>query len=59
MTVAITDLRMGKEPDYVFRFKVAGLNALHPNPMDDERLKTTQDWRRLAYVWKRIWTPIP
>ena len=57
--VVMTDLRMGSEPDYIFRFKVAGLNDLHPNPIDDERLKTNQDWRRLAWVWKRIWTPVP
>ena len=53
--VAMTDLRMGSEPDYVFRFKVARLNDSHPTAIDDERLKTTQDWRRLAWVWARIW----
>ncbi len=57
--VVMTDLRMGSEPDYVFRFKVARLNNLHPNPIDDQRLKTSQDWRRLAWVWKRIWNPMP
>jgi inner membrane protein len=57
--VAMTDLRMGSEPDYVFRFKVARLNDPHPTPIDDERLKTTQDWRRLAWVWSRIWNSMP
>jgi inner membrane protein len=57
--VVMTDLRMGSEPDYVFRFKVARLNDRHPNPIDDERMKTNQDWRRLAWVWKRIWNPMP
>ena len=57
--VVMTDLRMGSEPDYVFRFKVARLNDRHPLPIDDERLKTTQDWRRLAWVWNRIWHPMP
>jgi inner membrane protein len=57
--VAMTDLRMGSEPDYVFRFKVARLNDSQPTPIDDERLKTTQDWRRLAWVWARIWNSIP
>jgi inner membrane protein len=28
--IAMTDLRMGSEPDYVFRFKVARLNDSHP-----------------------------
>jgi inner membrane protein len=57
--VAMTDLRMGSEPDYVFRFKVARLNDPHPTPIDDQRLKTTQDWRRLAWVWRRIWNSMP
>jgi inner membrane protein len=57
--VVMTDLRMGSEPDYVFRFKIARLNEGHPQPIDDERLQTIQDWRRLAWVWKRIWNPVP
>ena len=57
--VAMTDLRMGSEPDYVFRFKVARLNGSHPTPTEDERLKATQDWRRLAWVWTRIWNTTP
>ncbi len=57
--VAMTDLRMGSEPDYVFRFKVARLNDCHPQPVDDERLATKLDWRGLAWVWKRIWNVIP
>jgi inner membrane protein len=57
--VIMIDLRMGSEPDYVFRFKVARLNGLYPTPIDDERLKTNLDWRRLAWVWRRIWKPGP
>jgi inner membrane protein len=57
--VVMTDLRMGSEPDYVFRFKVARLNDQHALPIGDERLRTTPDWRRLAWVWKRIWNPVP
>jgi inner membrane protein len=57
--VVMTDLRMGSEPDYVFRFKVARLNDRHPQPIEDLRLKTVPDWRRLAWVWKRIWNPRP
>ena len=57
--VAMTDLRMGSVPDYVFRFKVARLNDSHPTPIDDEKLQTTQDWRHLTWVWKRIWNAIP
>jgi inner membrane protein len=57
--VTMTDLRMGSEPDYVFRFKVARLNGPHPTPIDDERLKTALNWRRLEWVWRRIWNPRP
>ncbi len=57
--VVMTDLRMGSEPDYVFRFKVARLNNSHPIPINDEKLKMSQDWRRLAWVWRRIWSPMP
>jgi len=57
--VVITDLRMGSEPDYVFRFKVARLDGTRLIPIDDERVKTTMDWRRLPHVWTRIWDPRP
>jgi len=57
--VTMTDLRMGSEPDFVFRFKVAKMNDPHPTPIDDERLKTTQDWLRLTWIWRRIWNPLP
>jgi inner membrane protein len=57
--VVMTDLRMGSEPDYVFQFKVARLNDRYPQPIDDERLKATRDWRGLAWVWHRIWNAVP
>jgi inner membrane protein len=57
--VIMTDLRMGSEPDYVFRFKVAYLKDLQPHPIDDKMLSTNMDWRGLIWVWKRIWNPNP
>ncbi|MDJ0802908.1 MAG: metal-dependent hydrolase [Desulfobacterales bacterium] len=57
--IAMTDLRMGSEPDYVFRFKVAQLNDSHVIPIEDQRLEMKRDWRGLAWIWKRIWTPLP
>ena len=57
--VAMVDLRMGSEPDYIFRFKVAELKDGRSMPMDDEKLETVRDWRRLAWVWRRVWEPIP
>jgi inner membrane protein len=55
----MTDLRMGSEPNYVFRFIVARAEKSHPVPVKDERLKTRQDWRGLGWIWERIWNPYP
>jgi len=57
--VVMTDLRMGSDPDYVFQFKVAKMNQPHPAPIAGDRLETTRDWRRLPWVWNRIWNPMP
>jgi inner membrane protein len=57
--IVVTDLRMGSEPDYVFRFKVAEAANPHPLPVKDEKLQTRRDWRQLIWIWKRIWTPTP
>lgn len=57
--VVVTDLRMGSEPDYVFRFKVAEPANPHPLPTKDEKLKTRRNWDQLILIWKRIWAPMP
>ena len=57
--VVMTDLRMGSEPDYVFRFKVGRLSDGRSKPVDDEIIRTNQDIRNLAWIWARIWTPLP
>ena len=56
-SVTMTDLRMGSEPDYVFRFKVANLNHTLSIPASEQRIKTQQDWSRILSLWKRIWDP--
>ncbi len=53
--VVITDLRMGVEPDYVFRFKVAEVGNPHPRAVPVERVPAVRDWDRLRWVWARIW----
>jgi len=58
-SIAMTDLRMGSEPNYVFRFKVARLENSHAVPVKDEQLNTRQDWRLLIWIWRRIWNPVP
>jgi inner membrane protein len=57
--IAITDLRMGAEPNYVFRFAVALAANPHPVPTSDEQLPSNLEWRQLRWVWQRIWTPRP
>lgn len=53
--VVMSDLRMGLEPDYVFRFKVAELANPHPIPTAAEPVATERDLGRLRWVWDRIW----
>lgn len=58
-SVVMTDLRMGWEPDYVFRFKVARLNNTRAVPMDDEVVISPRNIKHLVWIWDRIWTPLP
>ena len=51
----ITDLRMGFEPDYVFRHVVATYGNPHWIPITPVRLNTNLDMSRLSEVWQRIW----
>jgi inner membrane protein len=57
--IIVTDLRMGSEPSYVFRFKVARLGESGPVPVRDERLERDFSREQLAWVWRRIWEPVP
>ena len=56
-SVTMTDLRMGSEPDYVFQFKVGKMNNSQADATSSQRLKTKRDWKRLPWLWKRIWDP--
>ena len=55
--IVITDLRMGSEPDYVFRFKVGQMGNPHPRPAPVRQLPGIRDFQRLYWVWARIWDP--
>ena len=57
--IVVTDLRMGSEPNYVFRFKVARTGNPHPSPVEDEQLQAHLDWSQLRWIWGRIWKPLP
>ncbi|MCW8890822.1 MAG: metal-dependent hydrolase [Sedimenticola sp.] len=54
--ITMTDLRMGAEPDYVFRFKVGTLSNPHPKPAVDERIHMPRNWERVPDMIRRIWT---
>lgn len=54
--VVMTDLRMGLEPDYVFRFRVGELGNPHTRPLRADRAPSTRQWGRLPWVWERIWS---
>ena len=56
-SIAMTDLRMGSEPNYVFQFKVAEIDNKKNIPTKAERLKAIRDWSQLTWLWERIWNP--
>lgn len=53
--IVISDLRMGLEPNYVFRFKVARFGNPHAIPIIPQRVATSQDMSLLKVIWRRIW----
>ena len=54
--IVITDLRMGLEPSYVFRFKVGQVGNPHAAPAKAEQVFSERRWDQLSWVWQRIWT---
>ena len=55
--VVISDLRMGIEPDYVFRFKVGEIGNPHAHPAAPLQVPGRQDFGRLRSVFERIVDP--
>jgi inner membrane protein len=53
--VVMTDLRMGVEPDYIFRFVVGELGNPHARPVTPRALPAMPRLERLRWVWRRIW----
>ncbi len=53
--IVINDLRIGVEPDYVFRFKVGEISNPHAQPVIPEQLDVVLDLSRLPLFWERIW----
>lgn len=54
--IVMTDLRMGMEPDYTFRFRVAVAGNPHPVPATPLRVREPRNLAALEWVWQRIWT---
>ena len=53
--IVISDLRMGVEPQYVFRFKVGEISNPHAIPVKPVQLRTPWDLSFLEKTWRRIW----
>jgi inner membrane protein len=53
--IVISDLRMGVEPNYVFRFKVGEIGNPHAYPVVPEQLVPVRDLSRMPLLWARIW----
>jgi inner membrane protein len=58
-SIVFTDLRMGMEPAYVFRFKVAAIEGENIRPKPSRRVASRPRWEQLRWVWQRIWQPDP
>ena len=52
--VMITDLRMGLEPDYFFRFQVGEVHNPHIMPVKSRRLPAERRLDRLGELWDRL-----
>ena len=57
--IMMTDLRMGSEPSYVFRFIIARRGNPHAQPIPSRRVRSKINWEMLGLVWQRIWTSEP
>jgi inner membrane protein len=54
--LVLTDLRMGVDPDYTFRFAVAQHDGARWVPIDPQQLHWPDVNRRaLGALWQRIW----
>ena len=53
--IVFSDLRMGIEPNYVFRFKVGELDGDTARPVVPQQLEPVRDLSRLPLHWRRIW----
>ncbi|MFO8085301.1 MAG: metal-dependent hydrolase [Desulfobacterales bacterium] len=52
--IVITDLRMGMEPYYVFRFKIGELGNPHSKMTKSQRIQSPRGKDQLKWIWYRI-----
>jgi inner membrane protein len=53
--IIISDLRMGVEPNYAFRFKVGEIGNPHAKPTVPKKIDSSWELTFLKLVWQRIW----
>ena len=53
--IMMTDLRMGMEPYYIFRFKVGEWNGNGPVPVTNERRRQGRPLKMIPIIYSRIW----
>ena len=53
--ILMTDLRMGMEPYYIFRFKVGEWNGSGPAPVINERRRQGRPLKMIPVIFNRIW----
>lgn len=56
--IVAKDLRMGIEPNYFFKFKIASTSSGHPIAITPNRLHQDRHIKAgLNWTWQRIWSP--
>jgi len=53
--ILMTDLRMGMEPYYIFRFKVGEYSSNSATPVINERRRKPRPLKLIPVIYKRIW----
>jgi inner membrane protein len=56
--IVISDLRMGLEPNYGFRYRVATFDRNKKIPLTSTRLPSSFQGEQLGSIWNRVFNPI-
>ena len=56
-SVVVSDLRMGVEPNYIFRFGFELEGGLTPDQIKPNQLQPDRSLAGLPLIWDRIWNP--